>query len=334
MSETRAPTPTFALTLGDPCGIGPEIVAALAASPPPGARLLVIGATNALERGGLVLPEVAAPSALSDAQPIGRLASSEPLRGLAPWGSIDAEAGRASHAWVLQAAELAKRGAVAGMVTAPIHKQAWHRAGVRHPGHTEVLAEIAGIQEALMCFVAGPLRVALTTIHLPLARVPDAVTEARVLHALRILGSSVPPAPTREVPRLVVCGLNPHAGEGGLLGAEDGEVLEPAVQTARAEGLDVVGPLPADAALPAAAAGRYDAALAMYHDQGLPVVKALAPRQSVNTTLGLGFIRTSVDHGTAFDIAGRGVADAAGLRAAVEEAIRQAANLGKSPSGA
>lgn len=326
--------PTLALTLGDPCGIGPEIVAALAASPPRGARLLVIGAADALERGGLVLPDVPDADALSAAQPIGRLATSAPLRTLAPWGCIDAEAGRASHAWVQQAAERAKGGAVAGMVTAPIHKQAWHLAGVRHPGHTEVLAEIAGIDEALMCFVAGPLRVALTTIHLPLAEVPAAITQARVLRALRILGSTVPPGADREVPRLVVCGLNPHAGEGGLLGAEDGEILEPAVQTARAEGLDAVGPVPADAALPAAAAGHYDAALAMYHDQGLPVVKALAPRQSVNTTLGLGFIRTSVDHGTAFDIAGRGVADAAGLHAAVDEAIRQAANLGKSPRGA
>jgi len=320
----------LALTLGDPAGIGPEIVARYLAdfSPLP-APLVVVGARHLFEAAWQA---VGAPYEVPDFGPESApVALHDP--GVGPDGAVaigqpSAAAGAASHAWVLAAADLARAGHVAGLVTAPIHKGAWALAGVTSPGHTEALRDRAGVERVVMMLVGERLRVALATIHVPLARVPALVTVEGLLADLDILHGALRGPFRIARPRIAVCGLNPHAGEGGLLGHEDDAVVAPAVAAARRAGIDASGPWPADACIPQAAAGRYDAALCMFHDQGLPAVKTLAPRTAVNVTLGLPFVRTSVDHGTAFDIAGRGVATPTSLDAAV----RLAAFLVETPS--
>lgn len=321
--------PLLALTVGDVAGIGPEITLRLLADPPPEARLLLLGCAEALAREAAQVPGVALPPVVADPAgvPVGGAAlwaGAEPLAGLPPHGVVDEAAGRASHAWVLQAADLALAGRVDGIVTGPIHKEAWHAAGVRHPGHTEVLCERAGVPRVLMMLTGGRLRAALATTHVALRQVPDLLETARLTDDLVLLAAAVAAAFGPARPRIAVCGLNPHAGEGGLFGDEDARIIAPAVAAARARGVDADGPLPADACIPAAATGAYDAVFAMYHDQALPAVKALGQRGGINITLGLPFIRTSVDHGTAFDVAGRGVATDASLRAAVLAAAAMA----------
>ncbi len=316
--------PTLALTLGDAAGIGPEIVLRAITAPDPGAQLLVIGCADALRRelaqvdGARLPPLVEGPEGLGEVPGgVGLWDRSAALETLPAYGVIDAASGAACHAWVCQAASLAREGRVAGVVTAPIHKGAWHAAGSAHPGHTEVLCAEAGSERVLMTFVAGALRVALATIHVPLRTVADRLETDRLAADLVLFSAEIARWFGCARPRIGVCGLNPHAGEDGLFGHEDAEIIAPAVAAARAAGVDAEGPLPADACIPAGARGRYDAVFAMYHDQALPAVKALAPRESVNVTLGLPFVRTSVDHGTAFDIAGRGIATAESLHAAV-----------------
>lgn len=325
--------PLLALSLGDPAGIGPEILLRLLAEGELPARLLVLGDPQVLERargqlaasgyaGELRLPPVIErpEDAASDEQDVCLWAPHAPLATLPAPGHIDAEAGALSHRWVLEGARLAGEGLVDALVTGPIHKEAWRRSGVEHPGHTEALRDAAGVERVLMLLVGEQLRTALATIHVPLHQVPSLLTTAGLLADLELLDRELGRtfALAAERPRIAVAGLNPHAGEGGLFGREEIDVIEPAVAAARDRGLDVHGPLPADACIPAAARGRWDAVLAMYHDQALPTVKALAWRRGVNVTLGLPYLRTSVDHGTAFDLAGRGVAVASSLRAAVE----------------
>ena len=317
----------LAVTTGDPLGIGPEIVAKAVAGGDLPARVLILGDARSLARDGAglaALPRVdgpeglrrlGAPAALDRASDdLARALHPDPLP---PHGQVSAWAGTASHAWVLRGADLALEGGVDGLVTGPIHKEAWHAAGVASPGHTEALAERARAGRVVMLLAGERLRVALATIHVALARVPGLLSAAGIAADLAVLDRDLRARFGLTSPRIAVCGLNPHAGEGGLFGREDRDVIAPAVAAARGRGIDATGPWPADACLPQAAAGRYDAVLAMYHDQGLPVVKALSPRSAVNVTLGLPFVRTSVDHGTAFDVAGRGVADAGSLVAAI-----------------
>ncbi len=323
--ERRASSGTrrLALTMGDVAGIGPEIVARLLAEGGIRVPLLVIGDRGALVRAagvvadGIVLPpqvqdptEGAADVVLYDPEPA--------LDPLPAWGRIDEHAGRTSHAWLRAAVELAQAGVVDGVVTGPIHKEAWRRAGIDFPGHTEALAAYAGVERVLMLLVGARLRVALATIHVALADVPGLVTRSGLEASLRLLHAEIGRWFGPQRPRIAVCGLNPHAGEGGLFGREDLDVIEPAVRRVREQGVSAHGPLPADACIPAAAGGAWDAVLAMYHDQALPAVKTLAHRQAVNVTLGLPFPRTSVDHGTAFDVAGTGRATASSLRAALD----------------
>jgi len=317
--------PTLALTVGDPAGIGPEITVRLLRDPPPRARLLVIGDRGSLERaadlveGARLPPAVAGPEDLGpEPGSVGLWTGAAELADAPAYGSIDAAAGAACHAWVLQAADLALRGRIAGLVTGPIHKASWHAAGVTSPGHTEALRDRAGVNRVLMMLVGGRLRAALATIHVPLRRVPELLATDGLREDLVLLSRETARVFGPVRPRIAVCGLNPHAGEEGLFGSEDADIVAPAVAAAREAGVDAHGPLPADACIPAASAGAYDAVLAMYHDQALPAVKSLAPRRSVNVTLGLPFVRTSVDHGTAFDIAGRGIARASSLRVAVD----------------
>jgi len=316
--------PTLALTLGDPAGIGPEIVGRLLAGPPLPLRLLLIGDGAALERErkqqpALVLPpRVAGPEDLPEHPgAIGLLAGARRCEPLPPYGVVSAEAGAACHAWVLEAADLALAGRVEGIVTGPIQKASWHAAGVTSPGHTEALRDRAGVERVLMMLVGGRLRAALATIHVPLSQVSALLTVNALKADLLLLARETARAFGPERPRIAVCGLNPHAGESGLFGSEDDAIIRPAVEAVREMGLDAYGPLPADACIPAAVGGHYDALLAMYHDQALPTVKSIAPRQSVNVTLGLPFVRTSVDHGTAFDIAGEGRATETSLRSAL-----------------
>ena len=323
----------IAVTAGDPLGIGPEITAKALARREGPAQWLVLGDARALERDGAgALPRVDGPEGLRRlGAPAGLdRASDDYARAVQPdalpaHGKVEAWAGKASHAWVLRGADLAISGAVDALVTGPIHKEAWHAAGVPSPGHTEVLAERAHAPRVVMMLAGERLRVALSTIHVALARVPGLLTVQGIAADLEVVDRDLRLRFGIAAPRIAVCGLNPHAGEGGLFGREEIEVIAPAVAAARRGGIDATGPWPADACLPRAAGGAYDAVLAMYHDQGLPVVKALSPRAAVNVTLGLPFVRTSVDHGTAFDVAGRGVADPGSLLAAIALATRLAA---------
>ena len=322
----------LAVTLGDPAGVGPEIVAAawraLKASGPAffavgdartlaaaGAPVVVIGAAaEAASRFAEALPVLDAP--------LGRIPiPGRPSAGAAPF----------VVRWIEAAVQLALDGAAAGVVTAPIAKASLYEAGFAFPGHTEFIGELtraapmAGARGPVMMLAAGNLRAALVTVHEPLARVPALVTEDRIVST----GTVVAEALARDFgvasPRLAVAGLNPHAGEGGALGREDLEVVAPAVAALRARGIDARGPLPSDSLFHEAARATYDAALCLYHDQALIPVKMLDLWGGVNLTLGLPIVRTSPDHGTAFDIAGKGVARPDSLIAAIRLAAEIAA---------
>ena len=306
----------LAVTVGDPAGIGPDVVLkALARTDRPSAEMIVYGPAS-------VLRERAARFGLRPLEGLGARVVDVPARGPVPPGVTSPAAGHAAADAVLRAARDALAGEVDGLVTAPLNKESLAAAGHHWPGHTEMLAEVAGVSDVAMLFVGGALRVALVTIHRSLRSVPDAITSAEVERVARLLHRELPGLGAGSR-RLAVCGLNPHAGEGGMFGREEIEVIAPAIARLRQEGLDVSGPFPADSLFARAARGEFDAVLAQYHDQGLIPVKLAAFGHAVNVTLGLPFVRTSVDHGTGFDIVDRGVADEGSLLAA----IRLAADL-------
>ena len=280
--------PRIAITLGDPRGIGPEVVAKVMQDPPEGADYVVLG------------PE----------PPIADLSAEE--------------AGRIVGQSVEKAVALAMRGEVQAIVTAPAEKKALHLAGYRYPGHTEWLAHLAGDVPVAMMLVSDRLRVVLVTTHLPLRDVPQALTTERVLSAGRITAKALKEWWGIEQPRLAVCALNPHVGEDGLFGDEDRTILEPAARQ-----LGAAGPLSADTVFVRAMRGEFDAVLAPYHDVGMTAIKVASFGSGVNVTLGLPFIRTSPDHGTAFDIAGKGIADPSSMRAAVALAVKLAQRKGE-----
>jgi 4-hydroxythreonine-4-phosphate dehydrogenase len=296
--------PTIAVTTGEPAGVGPELCAALS-SESWDCRLVLIGDRSLLERSaGRTLPE-------DDVLHV-------PLAGPCTPGRLDP----ANARYVLEVLDRAVDGCLRGqydaIVTAPVHKGVINDAGIPFTGHTEYLAQRTGVALPVMMLVGGGLRVALVTTHLPLAEVSNAVTSARLRAVLRILDADLRGKFGVPQPRILVCGLNPHAGEGGHLGREELDVIEPTLRELRLEGLHLTGPVPADTAfLPERLAG-HDAVLAMFHDQGLPVLKHASFGHAVNVTLGLPILRTSVDHGTALDLAGTGRADAGSLRAAVQ----------------
>jgi 4-hydroxythreonine-4-phosphate dehydrogenase len=298
------------LTLGDPTGIGPEVVVrALAGWQGP--RPVVHGHLEVLRRAadlvGVPLPDVTL---------------REPTAG-APFD----HPGRAQRDALLQAVDAAVGGEVDALVTAPIHKDRIRQAGFAFTGHTDLLAQRAGVEVAMM-FVSPRLRVSLATIHLPLAEVAAALTAARLVSVLRLTAESLVRDFGLSAPRIAVAGLNPHAGEAGLLGLQERDVMQPALaaalpglRQALGAGLVVEGPLPADALFHRAAAGGYDAVVAAYHDQGLIPVKLLAFREAVNLTLGLPFVRTSPAHGTADDLAWQGRADGTSMARALALAV-------------
>ncbi len=325
--------PVLAITMGDPAGVGPEIVVKALASPRVWkacrpvvlGRLPVMEATARALRAGIGFVEVD-----SDLPPTvaGRcpLVETGPERDPLPaLGRASAAGGRAALEAVTEAICLALDRRVDAMVTAPISKEAIRAAGCPFPGHTEMLAAFTGARRHAMMLVGGPLRVSLATIHVPLAQVPALITRRGVREVIELTWEAVRAFGLRR-PRIAVCGLNPHAGEGGIMGDEERRVIAPAVRALAKRGVPVSGPYPADTVFFRAARGEFAAVVAMYHDQGLGPLKTLAFDTGVNLTLGLPIIRTSVDHGTAFDIAGTGVASAESLLAAVELAATMARN--------
>jgi 4-hydroxythreonine-4-phosphate dehydrogenase len=287
--------PRLAVTLGDPRGIGPEVVAKALALGPLDAEILIVGSG---ERG-------AVPSVASG--------------GTAPRSLLPEQAGKIAGEAVQEAVRLALAGEVDGIVTGPVHKHALHLAGFRYPGLTELLSHLAGDVDVAMMLAAGALRVVLVTTHIPLKDVPTAVTTARVVACGRIAERALREWWGIGAPRLALCALNPHAGESGLLGDEDERVLAPA-----ATALGAAGPLPADTVFVRALKGEFDAVLTPYHDVGMTAVKVAGFGKGVNVTLGLPFPRVAPDHGTALDIAGRGIADPGSMRAALELAAQLA----------
>jgi len=288
--------PRIAITVGDPAGIGPEIAVKAAEDP---------RVTNVCE------PRLYGPHTLGALTFYGR-------------GQVSAEAGRAAFDAIAKAVEDALRGDVDAIATAPVNKEAFALAGLPWKGHTDMLAHLTGTPRVVMMFYSEMLCVALATVHVPVADVPGLLTPDHVDFVIDLTARELPRFGF-DKPRLALAGLNPHAGEHGVIGAEDDAVLRPAVQRARDRGIEITGPWPADTVFSRAKRGEFDAVIACYHDQGLIPMKLLSFGKAVNVTLGLPIIRTSVDHGTAFDIAGKDVADASSL----VEAILLAAKLAK-----
>ena len=324
-------TKPLLLTMGDASGIGPEIILKAAADGA-AAGCLVVGDPQVLMRAARVL-QLSLPLAQIDAPedlavvPSGAVAVLRPPglpEGLheLPWGRVDARCGAAAAACVETAARLLLAGEAAAMVTAPLHKEALAAAGIGHPGHTEMLQALAAppggaAPPVRMMLANDELRTVLVSIHVSLRDAIESVTASNILQTLRITHQSVGAALQKTV-RIGVAGLNPHAGEGGLFGREEIEAIGPAIAQARAEGIDARGPFAPDTVFMRGRGFKeFDVVVAMYHDQGLIPVKYLGVEQGVNVTLGLPFVRTSPDHGTAFDIAGQGIADPASLLAAV-----------------
>jgi 4-hydroxythreonine-4-phosphate dehydrogenase len=329
-SATRAP---LALTIGDPAGIGPELILrAWLARAPDAAPFFAICDPNALRALGRRLGFDAPIAQIAPAEASAAFARALPVVGLA--APADARPGEPDPAFAAATIESIERavgyvrsGEARAVVTNPIAKATLYAAGFKFPGHTEYLGALAeswGAPAQPVMMIWSPLlAVVPVTIHIPLHEVPARLTSALIVSTARIVAADMARRFGVARPRLALAGLNPHAGESGAIGREEIEVIAPAVAALRAEGLDVAGPLPADTMFHPAARARYDVALTMYHDQGLIPAKTLAFDSGVNVTLGLPFVRTSPDHGTAFDIAGKGLANPASLI----EALRLAARL-------
>jgi 4-hydroxythreonine-4-phosphate dehydrogenase len=337
--------PCLAITLGDPVGIGPEVIVRAWSEPAVHrwCRPFVIGHTGILRRAvalvasGMTINEIDSPR---DAQPsvsrIDCLPSGRDDVLDVPPATIDARAGEAAYAALIEAIKLAQAGAIDGLVTAPLHKAALHQAGHDYPGHTELLAERCGVRDfAMMLYLArgeqvhGPagLGVAHVTLHMALSKVFSNLSTAAVLSKIELLHGMMSQLKGSE-PRLGVAALNPHGGEEGLFGDEETRIIRPAVEAARKLNIQVEGPFPTDTLMVRARDGEFDGVVAMYHDQGHIALKLLGIHRAVNVTLGLPIVRTSVAHGTAFDIAWQGVAKATSM----VEAIRVAAVLAADPA--
>jgi 4-hydroxythreonine-4-phosphate dehydrogenase len=309
--------------MGDPAGIGPEIVAAALAAE--SHRAVVIGDAHRLEQaltvsrfGGRahLRTVVEASEARFEPGAINVIDLKNVPREL-PWGELSAVAGAAAYAYVEKAARMALDGEVDAICTAPINKEAWREAGIAHPGHTEALAALCGSERYAMMLVNQKLRVVHLSTHTSLAQAIAKATTERCLECIKLAAEFLSQRAGIVRPRVAVAGLNPHAGENGLLGSEDLDQLLPAVKQAREAGIEASGPWPPDTVYVRASAGEFDAVVAPYHDQGHIPIKMIGLDSGVNVTIGLPIIRTSVDHGTAFDIAGTGQARHANLLAAL-----------------
>ena len=339
---TRAPIspdkPRVGITIGDPAGIGPEIVLKAVAegevrdvcSP------VVFGPASELRRqsaeiglNAAILSPYSEALDVSSFQSTVSIYDTGDLNESILWGTLSAGSGRAAIAAIEACVSFCLAGKLDAMATAPINKESLKLAGSPFPGHTEMISSLCGIGDSLMCFFAGDLRVFLLTIHTSLSDAISAITRSRIVRSI-ILADRELRRFGVEHPRIAVAGLNPHAGEGGLFGSEEQREIEPAILECRSEHkIDVSGPYAADTLFLRAWRGEFDAVAACYHDQGLIAVKCLSFGRAVNVTLGLPIIRTSVDHGTAFDIAGKGIAD----HGSMVEAIKLSANLVRQTSG-
>ena len=328
--------PAIAITMGDPCGIGPEVVAKALADPKVYAtcRPLVVGSAYAMEQAigvaGVALK-------VNEPEDLG-LAGNQPgvidlvdTHNLNPEdisvGQISPACGKAAMEWVTKAGELALAGTVDGLATAPLNKEAASLAGYKSIGHMELLQELSGTKTVATMLMAKNLRVVHLTTHRSLRVACDYVKKDRVLEYLRLTHESFVKFGFPN-PRIAAAALNPHGSDGGLLGDEEAQEISPAVEAAKAEGINAVGPIPADIIFHQAIQDRYDAVLCMYHDQGHIPVKVYGFEESITSNLGLPFVRTSVDHGTAFDIAGQGVANHESMLEAIRLAVALAQGNG------
>ncbi|MFD8919123.1 4-hydroxythreonine-4-phosphate dehydrogenase PdxA [Streptomyces sp. NPDC059569] len=334
--SAAAPLPIIAVTMGDGAGIGPEVIvpALLHADTARRCRPVVIGDAERLRQAARILGvscEIVSVGTPADAVfRAGRINVVDLglLPADLPWGQLSAVAGDAAYQYVRVAAELAVRGDVQGICTAPLNKEALHAGGHLYPGHTELLAHLTGVEEVSMMLSTPKVKVIHVTTHIGLIDAVRRIEPGLVERTVRRGHEAMVRAGVAK-PVIGVCGINPHAGENGLFGyGEEEEKIVPAIEVLRADGIDAVGPLPADTAFFLAARGDYDLIVAMYHDQGHGPVKVMGIEAGVNLTVGLPVIRTSVDHGTAFDIAGTGRAEAGSM----VEALRQAAEMSTTPA--
>jgi 4-hydroxythreonine-4-phosphate dehydrogenase len=328
------PFPQLLITLGDVAGIGPEIVARAWAQLVRLCRPVVVGDVDWLERAIRLV------GARAKVQAVTRPADADPSETSIPClsattanlinvqpGRVSAEAGKAAYDFLCKAIDLTKTGEADGIVTCPLHKEGLRAAGVKHPGHTEILAERTGTKEFAMVLWGDGIAVAHVTLHIALRDVFAGVTTPAVLEKVRLLNGLLPKLLCRK-PRIGVAALNPHASDGGLFGDEEACIIAPAVTAALEEGMDVSGPWPADTLFVRAHKGEFDGIVAMYHDEGHIAMKLRCGPRCVNITVGLPIVRTSVAHGTAYDIAGKGIADAGSLVTATDVAARLARNRG------
>ncbi len=313
--------PTIAITMGDPAGVGPEII--LRAVSHRGIKrwcdVRIIGDMNVLthvaRRLGLPIPDVEKVVNVSNLDPKG-IKPGIPTKGCA----------RAVIGYIEKAVEMVRMDEADALVTAPINKDSLKKAGFPFPGHTEFLAHLTGTGEFCMMLGGRNLRVVLVTIHEPLRKVPELLTTEKILTVIRITNDSLRKYFGIDTPRIGVAGLNPHAGEGGMFGDEERRIIRPAIKRAQRLSMDVTGPLPPDTVFYRAYRGEFDCVVCMYHDQGLIPLKLLHFEDGVNVTLGLPVIRTSVDHGTAYDIAWKGIANPGSIIEAIKTAVRMAVN--------
>lgn len=334
--------PLLALTMGDPAGVGPEIIAKALAKP--GAlenrRVLIVGSERALRRAfgftnaSFAYRVVQEDELEAERGEITLLNDESMLSDEIPLARVDSSCGAAAFSWLDRAIRLAMEGKVEAIVTAPLHKEALNRAGYHYAGHTEILAEKTGTREFNLMLLAERIRVVHVTCHVAMREAPALLTQARVASCVRLFHRALLKLDGNP-PRIAVCAYNPHGGEGGLFGREEIDAIQPAVDECVREGIDAHGPFPSDSIFPQVIGGRYDGVVAMYHDQGHipfklmhfrydPVANEWGDVTGVNITLGLPIIRTSVDHGTAFDLAGTGKASERSLLDAMDAAVQLA----------
>jgi 4-hydroxythreonine-4-phosphate dehydrogenase len=332
--------PLIGITLGDPSGIGPEIILKALSDPSlyESCVPVVLGDPGAL---AMILKESATPSVNIVSHPseakgspgqIDLLAISQLNEDRMIPGKPTTEGGKAMVAYILKAVEMIQLGELSAMVTCPISKALMQEAGYRFEGHTELLAQTTGCRDYVMMLAGDRLRVALVTIHCALKDVPTNLDEEKIFRTIRITSDALRKDFGLSNPKIALAALNPHAGETGLFGSEETAFIEPAIKRAKGKGYLVEGPFPADTLFHRAVDGQFDVVIAMYHDQGLIPLKLLHFSDAVNVTLGLPIVRTSVDHGTAYEIAGKGVADPSSLKAAIRTAVVMATNRTKKGS--
>ncbi len=316
----------IALTMGDPAGIGSEIIALSLEKEDLRQRCIVVGDVDRLRAGARKAGSPVKYRRIKSPAEAGKYDGKVPVVDLKvvpknlAFGVLSKDGGEAAFASLIKAIDLSMAAEVAAIVTAPINKESLHLAGHLYPGHTEILAERTGAPDYVMMLAAGSMRVLHVTTHIRMSQVPESITTERILRVLELGQKALRDIGVDE-PKFGVAGLNPHAGEGGIFGDEEELIIAPAIEKAKKMGIDAIGPVPPDIVFLRMNRGHYDAVIAMYHDQGHIPLKLLAFESGVNVTLGLPIIRTSVDHGTAFDIAGKGLADPGSMVEAIGLAI-------------